>query len=319
MPTDFIQQRHAAFYTPQSLIFDLIRQTTGDEPISHEKLVRGYDNEVYAVQTRQGRDYIVRLQQQGRTGYVEEQWAMERCRAVGVPVPEICHLGALTVGDQSKPVMVQRRIAGSPLCEVQATLTHDERAHVYRQVGVVLSKIHSIAVDGFYKLNPDGVWDFPDWESIAQANVGDRTAERPQLQPAGLTDEEIDTLLALIVDAAPPTNRQPVLCHGDFRPDHLFVDADLTLTGVIDFGEFQGGLPHVDFVSLSLDSSTEEMAWIQAGYTNKALFADHFTQHLRYNRISYLMGDLAHCVHIQDHAKIRLLVDTLRDCLAMKI
>lgn len=319
MPTDFIQQRHAAFYTPQPLIFDLIRQTTGDEPISHEKLVRGYDNEVYAVQTRQGNDYLVRLQQHGRTGYAEEQWAIECCRAAGVPVAEICHVGVLTVGDQPKPVMVQRRVAGRPLSEVQATLTQDERAHIYHQVGAALSKIHSIRVDGFYKLNPDGLWDFPDWASIAQSNVRDRTEERPELRQAGLTDGEIDTLLALIVDAAPPTNRQPVLCHGDFRPEHLFVGADLTLTSVIDFGEFQGGLPHVDFVSLSQDCSAEEVAWIKTGYTNKALFTDHFAHHLRYNRISYLMGDLAHCVRIQDHLEVLIVVDTLRDCLAMKI
>jgi hypothetical protein len=58
MSTDFITQRHAAYQTPQPLIFDLIQQATGDEPTYQEKLVRGYDNEVYAIQTRQGHDYI---------------------------------------------------------------------------------------------------------------------------------------------------------------------------------------------------------------------------------------------------------------------
>jgi aminoglycoside phosphotransferase (APT) family kinase protein len=312
MPTAFIQQRHAAYHTPQPLLFALIRQSTGDEPIRHEQVVRGYDNEVYVVETRQGNAYIVRLQQHGRTGYAEEQWAIEQCRAVGVPVAEICHVGALTVGDQNKPVMVQRRVAGRPLSEVQAMLTQDERVHIYHQLGAALSKIHSIAVGGFYKLNPDGVWDFPDWESIAQANVRDRTAERPQLRQAGLTDAEIDALLALIIDAVPPINRQPVLCHGDFRPEHLFVDAALTLTGVIDFGEFQGGLPHVDFVSLSVDCSPAEMISIQAGYSNKALFTDAFAQRLRYHQISYLLGSLAYFVQIQDHEGARVSVDALR-------
>lgn len=317
MSNDFIHQRHAAYHTPQSLIFDLILQTTGDEPIDHEKLVRGYDNEVYAVQTHQGNDYIVRIQQQSGAGYAEEQWAIERCRAVGVPVPAICYVGALMVGDQRKPVMVQRRVLGRPLSEVYSALCQDDLAHIFRQVGAVLSKIHSIPVGGFYKLNPNGVWDFPDWESIKRANRRDRSTERPQLQQAGLTDTEINTLLALITKAPPPLARQPVLCHGDLGLDHLFVDAALTITGVIDFGEFQGGLPMVDFVRLSLDCSVQEMAWVQAGYGNRGIFTDDFDYQVRQSRISFLTGYLAHCVRIGDHAEVEIAVNTLRNDLQL--
>ncbi len=32
MPNEFIHQRHAAYQTPQVLLFDLIRQATGDAP-----------------------------------------------------------------------------------------------------------------------------------------------------------------------------------------------------------------------------------------------------------------------------------------------
>lgn len=312
MPTDFINQRHAAYQTPQACIFDLFQQTTGNDPSHSEKLVRGYDNEVYAVQTRQGNDYIIRIQQHGDTGYAEEQWAIDQCRAVGVPAPEICYVGVLTVGDQSKPVMVQRRVPGRPLAEVYATLTSEERAHIFRQVGALLSKIHSIRVGGFYKLNPGGIWDFPDWESIIRANRRDRTAERPQLLAAGLREDEIDAIFAITLNQTPPVDRQPVLCHGDLGLDHLFVDTDLTLTGVIDFGEFQGGLPLVDFVRLSLDCTEQELRWVQAGYTNKAFVADAFAQRLRLNRMNFLTGYLAHCMRIGDHEECRTVVDTLR-------
>lgn len=315
MPTDFITQRHAAYHFPQSLIFDLIHQVTGDEPIDQEKLVRGYDNEVYAIQTRQGSEYIVRIQQHGEIGFAEEQWAIEHCRAVGVPAPEICYVGALTVGDQGKSVMVQRRIPGRPLTEVYGTLKPTELAHVFRQVGAVLSKMHSIQVGGFYQRHSDGSWDFPDWASIDQANRRDRTAERPQLLAAGLHEAEIDALFAITLDQAPPVERQPVLCHGDLEPDHLFVDVDLTLTGVIDFGQFQGGLPIVDFARLSLDCSPAEMAWVQEGYTNKAFLADNFDQRLRRERLNFLSGYLAHCVRIADHEEVAIVVATIREML----
>lgn len=316
MPTDFIAQRHAAYQTPQPLIFDLIQKATGDEPTHLEKLVRGYDNEVYAIQTRQRLDYMVRIQQHGDTGFAEEQWAIERCRAVGVPVPEICYVGLLTVGDQRKPVMVQRRIPGRPLAEVYATLKPTDPAHVFRQVGAMLSEIHSISVGGFYKLNPGDVWDFPDWESIDQANRRDRTAERPQLLTAGLHGAEIDALFAITLDQPPPAERQPVLCHGDLGFDHIFVDANLTLSGVIDFGQFQGGLPIVDFARLSLDCSPEEMTWVQEGYTNNAFLADNFEQRLRRERLNFLSGYLAHCVRIADHEEVAIVIATIRESLS---
>ena len=48
MPTDFINhvinQRHAAYQTPQACIFALIQQTTGDDPVSHD-CVRRNDHE----------------------------------------------------------------------------------------------------------------------------------------------------------------------------------------------------------------------------------------------------------------------------------
>lgn len=315
MPSNFIHQRHAAYQTPPALLFALIRQTTGDEPSHSEKLVRGYDNEVYAVQTQQGHDYIVRIQQQVGAGYAEEQWAIERCRAVGVPVPVIEYVGSLALADQAKPVMVQRRVSGRPLADIYSTLSRAERIHIFSQVGAILSQIHSIQVGGFYKLRPDGRWDFPDWASIDQANRRDRTAERPYLQQAGLQEPEIDRLLALILAQRPPMDCQPVLCHADLGFDHLFVDARLTITGVIDFGEFQGGLPLVDFARLRLDCTDEEMGWVQAGYANQVLFADDFAQRLQRSRLNFLTGYLAHCVRIGDHEARLLVLNTLRAAL----
>lgn len=37
--------------------------------------------------------------------------------------------------------------------------------------------------------------------------------------------------------------RQPVLNHGDYLPGHIFVDEALRITGVIDFGMYEGSPP----------------------------------------------------------------------------
>lgn len=316
MTTDFVEQRHATYTTPKQVLFDLVQQATGDDLIDREKIIRGYDNEVYAISTQQGNDYIVRIQRHGETGYTEEAWAIEQCRQAGAPVPEICHLGTVMIEDQPKPVMVQRRVAGRALAEMEHTLDQRELAHIYAQAGAALSQIHSIEVDGFYKRQSDGTWDFPDWASIEQSNLHARTAEQPQLRQAGFTQTEIDRLLAIVTEITPPLDPQPVLCHGDFHADHLFVDGALTLTAVIDFGEFQGGLPLVDFIGLSLEHPEGALTWLRAGYTNQAIFADEFAQRLRHAQASYLIGYLAHCVKIQDNEEVHTLAQQLRGVLA---
>ena len=63
-----------------------------------------------------------------------------------------------------------------------------------------------------------------------------------ELMQAGFSADEVDWLLQMLeAGQALFAGEQPVLCHGDFLPGHLFVDDDLHLCGVIDFGEFHGG------------------------------------------------------------------------------
>ena len=63
-----------------------------------------------------------------------------------------------------------------------------------------------------------------------------------------------------------------MLLHGDFTPQHLLFDDALTLSGIIDFGDFQGGTPMVDLNELlnhtarwGLDRQAC-VAWLREGY-----------------------------------------------------
>lgn len=318
MSNQFIQQRHALYQTPENLIFNLLKQTTGQTPIQRAKITRGYDSEVYAIKTEQQEIFIVRIQQHGSVGFAEEHWAINRSREAGAPVPDVCFVGTLRVNAEEKPVMIQRKVPGRALIEIQAQLSEPELAYIYAQAGVALSRIHSVHVGGFYRMQPDGTWDFPDWESIVNADQKDRAAERDLLRQIGFTNDDVDRMLTVnasrLYTGAPP---RPVLCHGDFGPDHLFVDQELNLTAVIDFGDFQGGLPILDFVILSIYYPDVDLKWLQAGYEDKSLFNDRFELELRGKRVGYLMGYLAHCVKIGDHDEIRRKTTQLRDCLSL--
>src|SRR5689334_9065171 len=168
MATDIIRQRHDAYRTSEQVIFDLVKRATGQQAIAREKIVRGYDSEVYIVQTRQSGDVAVRIRHHGGAPFADEAWAIAQCRAVGVPAPEVLLVEIITIAGQPREVMVQRRVPGRALSEIEGDLTPDQRAAVWRQAGAALGAIHSIHVGGFYKRCPDGSWDFPDWESISQ-------------------------------------------------------------------------------------------------------------------------------------------------------
>jgi aminoglycoside phosphotransferase (APT) family kinase protein len=295
MITDIIRQRHAAYKTSEHVIADVVKRATGQETTAQEKLVRGYDNEVYIVQTRSGGDFVVRIRHHGGAGFAEEAWAIEQCRGVGVPAPEVYLIEAVTIDDQPREVMVQRRVPGRALSEIAPNLQRGELEHIWQQAGAALGAIHSIAVGGFYKLRPNGRWDFPDWDSMAQ--TGDRAAERPLLLQAGFADQDVDLMLSILkVEEQDFTIRQPVLCHGDFLPGHLFVDDQLRLTGVIDFGEFQGGTPLVDFANLSMDCPEVDLGWLQRGYPSQALFDESFARRLLLVKVGMQMGYLAHYI-----------------------
>jgi aminoglycoside phosphotransferase (APT) family kinase protein len=301
MATDIIKQRHAAYSTSEHVISDIVKRATGQEATTQEKLVRGYDNEVYIVQTRAGGDLVVRIHHHGGAGFAEEAWAIEQCRAAGVPVAEVYLVATLPIEGQPREVMVQRRVPGRALSEIAPDLQRDELEHIWRQAGAALGAIHNIPVGGFYKLRPDGRWDFPDWESMAQ--TGDRASERPLLLQAGFSDQEVDLMLSMLeVEEQDFPIKQPVLCHGDFLPGHLFVDDRLDLTGVIDFGEFQGGSPLVDFANLSMSCPDVDLTWLQRGYPNQALFDETFPLHLFLTKVGMQMGYLAHYIR-QGNAK----------------
>jgi aminoglycoside phosphotransferase (APT) family kinase protein len=294
MTTDIIKQRHAAYKTPDHIISDIVKRATGQAATAQEKLAHGYDNEVYIARTRAG-DFVIRIHHHDGAGFAEEAWAIEQCRAAGVPAPEVCLVETLTLDDRPHEVMVQRRVPGRALSEIAPNLQRAVLEQIWRQAGATLGAIHGIKVGGFYKLRPGGRWDFPDWESMAQA--GDRGSERPLLLRAGFSEQDVDLMLSILkVEEQDFPTRQPVLCHGDFLPKHLFVDDQLRLTGVIDFGDFQGGTPLVDFANLSMSCPDVDLAWLRRGYPNQALFDETFARRLFLTKAGMQMGYLAHYI-----------------------
>ncbi|HEU5097560.1 MAG TPA: aminoglycoside phosphotransferase family protein [Roseiflexaceae bacterium] len=296
MTTEIIRQRHAAYHTTEHVIFELVARATGQQVLEREKIVRGYDSEVYLVRTSQGGEFVVRIHHHGGAPFEQEAWAIAQCRAQGVPAPEVLLLD--TIGDElPREVMVQRRVPGRALSEIEHELTPEQRAIAWARAGAALGAIHSIKVGGFYKRHADGGWDFPDWATIAAQSLADRASEMPVLMEAGFSSAETELMLEIHkIGLEQFPIQQPLLCHGDFLPGHLFFDDQLRLRGVIDFGEFQGGGPVLEFANLSMSRPDIDLAWLQHGYGNQALFDATFPMQLLATKIGLQIGYLAHFI-----------------------
>jgi aminoglycoside phosphotransferase (APT) family kinase protein len=316
MTTDIIRQRHNQYHTSEHVIFDLVRRATGQQASAREKIVRGYDSEVYLVHMRQSSNVVVRIRHHGGAHFADEAWAIGQCREVGVPAPEVLLVDTITIDEHPREVIVQRRVPGRALSEIERDLTPDQRAAAWRQAGAALGAIHSIRVGGFYKRHADGSWDFPNWRSISKQSVIDRAAEKPLLMQAGFRADQVDLLIQMLeAGQALVADEQPVLCHGDFLPGHLFFDQQLSLSGVIDFGEFQGGGPITDFANLSMSCPDVDLAWLQSGYGNPSLFGPAFPAQLRVAKLGMQLGYLAHFIQQGNQQEAAPIIAGLRDSL----
>jgi len=312
----YLEKRHARFQTPEEVVLAMASRATGRQAVALDKIVRGNDNEVYIVSAEGGDQCVVRICRGGEVRPQAEAWAMQQCAKAGVPVPTVHLVGRDDLDGQTVEFMVQSRVPGRPLSEVIEELTESELASVGRQAGEVLGKLHGIEVGGFYHLSQDGKWDFPTWRAVMDSAVRDRSAEKELILGAGFAEDEFAQMVELLRQYRDGFDcPQPVLCHGDFLSEHIFVDSNLHITGVLDFGGHQGGHPVHDFAVLSMAGTRLKPTMLLPGYPDSPFLADRFEQRLLLHRLSLEMGYLAHHMRIGHHPEIAANTHSLRETL----
>ena len=317
MSDEFIQKRHEAFSAPEVLVFELVKKSTGANPVNRKKIIQGNDNEVYRIATEQGKNFIVRIKHFGEVTLQQEAWAMEQCRNVGVPVADILTLDTITLPDGEREIMVCSEVPGKSLDILETELKPEDWAKVVEEAGRILRKIHSIKVGGFYHRHKNGGWDFDTWEKVMTSALDGRRSEREIILSAGFSNQEIDFMLETIkIYAEEFPCDQPVLCHGDYWQEHIFSTPDLKISGVIDFGEYQGGPPVTDFAQ-GEESSWFDFELFKQGYDDPALFDGRFPRRLEMQRLGMGMGYLAHHLRINHTDEIPGNIRALRKSLTV--
>ena len=308
----YLNSRHAKFNTPETLVFEMTRRAINQTPVSRAKIVKGNDKEVYFVATAEGQE-VVAIVNQTDESFAGEAWCLTQLRKAGVPVPEVLLFDCLEHEGKAIEFMVQSKISGQPLESHWQSLTAEQRQNSLRQMGEVLAQIHAVRADGFYKRHADGNWDFSSWSKLMKATAGDRRAERKWILQAGFSEADFAFLVRMIERYEKEFDcDSPVLCHGDYSPDHVFVDDNLRVCGVIDFGDYQGNHPVHDFAVLRLWEDEQFEKTMRQGYEPAALFDDRFELRLHLHLLALQVGYLVYHIQIPNHPDMPSYVQSLQ-------
>jgi aminoglycoside phosphotransferase (APT) family kinase protein len=293
MSDTFFQERLASYKTSKYDLDSIVKTVMSDEISEVSPVKQGYANEVHAIKTKRGRDIIVRIQQQGVTSFEQEAWVMSHARSFGVPIPEVYDVRQFEIANKPHDVMVMQKVNGKPVSEIPK-LEPSQVQHVCRQLGLVLTKLQSSTVSGFGFLKENQKWEFDNWQSYVLSNLQWRESDAPYLVKAGLSDKEVSQLLAIVGTMKSQNHQKPVLCHGDLSFEHLFVNDDLELVSIIDWGMCQGGSYALDIAVFLMYNPDIELSWMVQDYSSLEVSEIAFKREILIWQVNTAMSFLGH-------------------------
>lgn len=311
----FLHELHAQFSVPVEAVHVLIDRATGEQPTHLERIVNGYDNEVYRVDFDGDRSVFVRIRRHGRGDLDRETWAMGLAREAGVPVPRVLLESSVEDRDGQRPAMVVEGASGDVLAELLPRLSPQDRRTALADLGRVLRNLHSVKTPGVWRPNDRELW--PDPQELRRGFIAERTAERVHLVAAGLSPDEVDRTVSLLgASLDTPPLADFVLCHGDVTPDHIFIGSDLRVSGLIDWGMWHGGSSVGELAYVASWAFTEpDLTSLLTGYGSSAIDGS-LRKALALSLVNNLVGHIAHHVTIGDADGTANVTKSLRRALA---
>ncbi len=142
----YLQEAHNRVALPVEILEEVVGEATGSVTEVKEKILKGEANQVFDITTKDRQQIIARVAKSEEPQFLQEQWAIEQCRRVGVPVPEIMLIRHFTLDSGLYSVCIQKKLEGDTLERGDIdmnSLGESELKGLMFQAGEVLSKIHS--------------------------------------------------------------------------------------------------------------------------------------------------------------------------------
>lgn len=221
----------------------------------------GLSNFVFEVSHAEG-DFIVRISPEPTriNSFIKEQWAQNKAREAGVPVPEILEVGSHIINE---PFMISRVVDG------ENAMFHEKRLDIVKEMGSYAALINSIKTEGFgstfdwssNQLSHNKTWpEFLENELNFEDRL--RSLEKRRMLDAAQTKK----IRKILLDAGQPKPK-PALTHGDIRLKNVMVDEAGKITAFLDWEDCTSNLAPAWELSIALhDFGIDDRQLFLEGY-----------------------------------------------------
>jgi len=208
---------------------------------------------------------------------------------LSVPAPKIL------VADDSKRwldlnFIVMTRLDGSVLGPLETTLTPEQRASAYAQIGRLLRDFHRIPMEAFGYIGPNGIWTAHPTNRAYLAHQFHR--KLAEFVERGGDVGLVERIKAHVAERAGLFDActQPVLCHNDLHAGNLLAtiaNGKLLLSGVLDFEGALAGDPLMDVAKALYYLDEEARRAVLSGYG--AMDREHWSETLELYHVYFVL------------------------------
>ena len=238
----FREEKHESLNAPHAVIVDAAEKATGASVSSEKRIIAGETNEVHEITTDDGGEVIVRIYHGEKPKFERERWAIEQCKASGVPVPEVLLVEESKREGSTLFVCVESKVEGVSLGnipEITEPKNSERLKELLYKTGEQLSTIHSISTNGFGSLDKNGQGKYDSVQSLLTEDQFRNPENILSESKLKITDHDTVQLVnraheIIIAQADSLPVISPKLLHGDFGPQHILIK-DGEISGVIDF------------------------------------------------------------------------------------
>lgn len=281
-----VQHTHT---TNTNVLNKIVQKAMGTPSEQITRINKGQSNEVYCIDLKNG-SFVLRIAKGCDYDiFAVERWAMQEVSRHGVPVAAILAQGSVIERDEVIYYQLQEQLTGEPMDSLlaQGKVGRDQSERLTEQAGEILAAIHSVLPSGWGRITRPGhgiYGSFEKWLLALQEDAEKFDKALAQFNTPGVPRfEDVWQALRHLESFAVHT---PVLLHYDLTPDHIFVDSDDRITGVIDWGAVHSGEPVRDLVRWNYwDDYACSIDWLATSYGQSLVTSQGFEERLKLARI----------------------------------
>lgn len=289
----FLKNIHDKLNTPDMILEKAVKRAVGSDIKKKEKIMAGEVNEVYEITPTKGDNLIVRISRAEHNRFEAEKWAMDSCRNVGVPVPQILSLSEVETDKEKLHICVENKIEGISLEKLikQNALSQKEVEDLTVSAGEILSKIHSIKTKGFGGINSSGVGNYESWSGYMLKQNKNKAVVLKKAKGIGVDTKLIQLAFATLernMDIYKHVDSR--LAHSDYGIKHMLIHEG-KINGIIDFENCRACDIVYDFSWWNyFGKNRPPIKWLAEGYKKNGNLGENFETRMHLVKIRIALG-----------------------------